>query len=395
MLRWLIFIQAIVYLLIVPLLRAASELGYKPPMLASAVALTALAAGGFLFPLNRSSLHPALPYKGRIGPASWLWAGWLLLAVAYAILVLQYGLLDRRQGSEVMAELYAGLPLPVLAIIRVYELLLVPVIIIYLFSGKSTPRWQRNIVIVVVLLSIPFLGLSDSRSRLIVLAMSILSFMTTRSVIKQLYSNAKLVAGIGVVGVFFSIVSSQRAEKYGSVSDFLFSEVYVRLDGLNLVGKLKDAGLLSWWGSFDFAMVGPLLSKIPFLEAARTAKLLGRTSTKQYVIRDLLRSNSFDDSNSMILDPLYFGGLVGLFIGFVLMMWGARAFDRYVAEDKLLTNKLGTGFAMTFATGIVVFENDWLGSFANMGLTFILISGLLVLCTNKIESSSFLERNVL
>lgn len=383
MLRWLILIQAVVYLLIVPILRAGTELGYSPPLIATFVALLALILGGFLFPLRRSLVYPAPSDVVRFRPASWLWIAWLGLTVAYALVVLQYGLFDRRQGSEVMAELYASLPLPILAILRTYELLLVPVIIIYMFNTASTPKWQRFVIMLSVAASLPFLGLADSRSRLIVLGMSLVAFLSTDQVLRQLYGNVRLfLAGAGATLVFV-VVSTQRATNYASANDYLFSEVYVRLDGLNLVSSLREASLLSWWGSFDFEMAGPLLSKIPFLEAARTAKLLGRTSTKQYVIRDLLRSNSFDDSNSMILDPLYFGGLAGLFVGFLLTMLAARRFDRYILEGRLAINKVPTALAMTFGTGIVVFENDWLGSFANMGLTLILILGLLTFCTQR------------
>lgn len=383
MLRWLILIQAVAYLLVVPMLRAELELGYHPPLIATLIALTALLVGGFLFPLRRSPLHAVHSDVDRLRPASWLLIAWLGLTIAYALVVIRYGLFDRRQGSEVMAELYATLPLPILGILRVYELLLIPIIILYMYHASSTPRWQRVAILLGVLASLPFMGLADSRSRLIVMGMSLIAFLPPDRFLRQLYRNWQLLlAGAGAI-LAFSVISSERAARYASVNDYLFSEVYVRLDGLNLVSKLREAGLLSWWGSFDFAMAGPLLSKIPFLEAAQTAKLLGRTSTKQYVINDLLRSNSFDDSNSMILDPLYFGGLLGLFIGFLVMMVLARVFDQYIMDGKLMINRFQTALAMTFATGIVVFENDWLGSFVNMGLLMLLIFGLLTFCTTK------------
>lgn len=383
MLRWLILIQAVVYLLIAPVLRAQLELGYKPSFVVTFTALAALVVGAFVPPLRAANTRLAASNGIRFQPQSWLWFGWLTLALAYAAIVVQYGLFDRRQGSDVMAELYATFPLPVLGILRTYEILLIPVILLYAFGASSTPRWQRAIFVLTVIASLPFLGLADSRSKLVVLGMSFVAFIPAARFVSYLYSNWRLMAGGAVAAFVFVFVGVQRAMQYGSLTDYLFAEVYVRLDGLNLVTKLREASILSWWGSFDLTMAAPLLSKIPFLEAAQNAKLLGRTSTKQYFIQDLLQSRSFDDSNSMVLDPLYFGGLAGLFIAFFFTMRAARFFDRYVLENRLFLNRASTALAMAFATGIIVFENDWVGSFANMAVVAVLSFGFLLVCTRR------------
>lgn len=389
MLRWLILIQAVVYLLIMPSLRASMEPGYDPPLLASLVAIMALIFAGFVPPLGRHEGLPAQSMASRLEPRSWLWIAWIFLAVAYAIITVRYGLLDRRQGSEYMAELYATLPLPVLAILRTYELLLVPVIIIYAFGSAERPKWQRTLMFVTILASLPFMGLADSRGRLIIIGISIAAFVPVKTFISYFYRNVAVFAAAGLASIAFLIVSMQRAEKYGSFKDYLFLEVYSRLDGLNLVVKLKEASLLSYWGKFDLEMVTPLIAKIPFLEAAQTAKLLGRTSTKQYIIQDLLRSNNFDDSNSMVTDPLYFGGLFGLLVAFFALGLGARAFDRYVLNDRMLVSFVPTTLALAFGTGAIIFENDYVGSIANMALSAILIAIFLVVGTRRTIAPEF------
>jgi hypothetical protein len=88
----------------------------------------------------------------------------------------------------------------------------------------------------------------------------------------------------------------------------------------------------------------------------------------------------------MILDPLYFGGLAGLFVGFFFMMRAARSFDRYVVEDRILVSRAATAVSMAFATGIVAFENDWVGSLANIAVTAILCFVFLALCTRRGET---------
>lgn len=389
MLRWLVLVQAVIYLLVMPSLRAGVELGYNPPLIAGLLAVAALVMGGFVPSLARSLTHPARPTVARLRPRQCLWIGWVLLAIAYAIIAVSYGLLNRRQGSEYIAELYATLPLPVLAVLRGYELLLIPVIILYTFGLAKDQTRQRWAILLTALISLPFMGLADSRGRLLVMAIYLMSFLPVDRFLTYFYRNWRLVAGGGAAVIAsFVTVSLQRAADYGSRGDYLFTEVYARLDGLNLVTKLKEASLLSNWGHFDYGMLSPLIAKIPFLEAAQTAKLLGRTSTKQYIIQDLLRGRNFDDSNSMITDPFYFAGLIGVAVAFLVLGRAMRLFDRFIAEGRLLVAFWPTTIALAFATSVAVFENDYVGSLANMAQVTIVIAIFLGLCTTRLSPNA-------
>lgn len=388
MLRWLVFIQACVYLLIMPTLRASVELGYNPPITLALIAVVALALGSFFPPLNRTTLNPVSDDIVRLRPRSSLWLGWILLAFVYSIVAVRYDLLNRRQGSEFMAELYATLPLPVLAILRGYELLFIPTLILYTFGTDKEEKWHRIAILVASLLSLPFMGLADSRGRLLVMGIYLVSFVPSDRFIVYFFRNWRIIAG-GLLGVSaFAAASVKRAADYGSLSDYLFMEVYSRLDGLNLVAKLQEASLMSNWGKFDFAMFDPLIAKIPFLEAAQTAKLMGRTSTKQYLIQDILRSSNLDDTNSMITDPVYFAGVAGLVIAFFGLGWGLRRFDKFIAEKRLLVAFWPTTIAFSFAISFSVFENDYIGSLANMLQVMVLIAIFLAFCANR-RSSAF------
>lgn len=48
MLRWLVLVQAVVYLLLMPWLRSGAELGYSPPFVAAWVATIGLVLGSYL-----------------------------------------------------------------------------------------------------------------------------------------------------------------------------------------------------------------------------------------------------------------------------------------------------------------------------------------------------------
>ena len=380
MLRWLVLIQAVIYLLVMPWLRSRAELGYNPPFFAAWVAVLALGAGGFLA-VGSNHTRPAA--KEVLRPRRWLWLAWVLLAILYAFVAVRFDLLNRRQGSEFMAELYATLPIWALGILRVYEQLLIPMLILYTFGSRGDHRWQRATVILVSIASLPFMGLADSRGRLLVLGLYLLCFVPLQQFLAYFYRNWRILVGATGAAAMFFVISAQRASEYGSFRDYLFVEVYSRLDGLNLVSQLRDAGLLSYTGSFDFGMFSPLIAKIPFLDAAQTAKLLGRTSSKQYIIQDLLHSTKFDDSNSMITDPLYFGGLILLFIAFFIFGRTMLRFDRYIADRRLLNSLLPTVLAMSFATSFAVFENDFFGSFANLAQVAILLLAFLLIATKK------------
>lgn len=379
MLRWIILVQAVVYLLLMPWLRSGVELGYNPPVLAAWIAIIALVTGSFI----RIGKHVPNIAQEPLRPRPWLWVAWITLALLYAFVAISFDLLNRRQGSEFMAALYATLPLWALVILRIYEQLLIPVLILYTFGSEQGQPWQRASVIIVSIASLPFMGLADSRGRLVVMGLFLLCFVPAQRFLTYFYRNWRIVAGGFIAAGTFFIISARRASEYGSLRDYLFVEVYSRLDGMNLVTQLREANLLPYRGTFDLDMFSPMVAKIPFLEAAQTAKLLGRTSSKQYVMQDLLRSTKIDDSNSMITDPLLFGGLIGLFIAFFLFGRAMLRFDRYVANGLLLRSLLPTALAMSFATSFAVFENDFFGSFANLAQVGILIAIFLALTTQR------------
>src|SRR6478735_1810873 len=129
MLRWIILTQAVVYLLVMPALRAQGEAGYHPPILIGLIGVAALFAGVML---HRP--QPAIqtqPTRSSLAPRGQLWIGIVALAVLYSLVSLQFGLLNRRQGSEMMAEIFGTMPFWAMIIIRGYELLLPLLIILY------------------------------------------------------------------------------------------------------------------------------------------------------------------------------------------------------------------------------------------------------------------------
>ncbi len=384
MFRWLILTQAVIYLLVMPYLRGLSELGYNPPLMIGLYATAALAIGCF-WPGKMPLVGSTGAGRVHIEPRRQLWIFILLWVLVYAYVSINFGLLNRRQGSEFMAELYASVPLWALAILRGYELLLVPIILIYGFAARAELGYQRLIVGLALLASLPFMGIADSRGRLLVIAIYIVCFIPAPRFFGYLTRNVRIyIGGALALGAFF-FYSFQRSSQYYSLNDYLLVEVYSRLDGLNIVTQLRDANLLPNFGQFDLAMFEPLISKIPFLEAAQTAKLLGRTSSKQYYIQDLLKSARLDDSNSLVADPMYFAGIAGVIGAFLLLGLAIRRFDRFIASDGMFVRWLSTIVAMAFVTSFAVFENDFVGAFAAFVQTAAVLTSFILVGCRKSE----------
>lgn len=366
MARWIILAQVMVYLAIMPFLRSRGELGYHPPVLVGALAVAAFAVGAFGF--ARMKEQPAVQPKLTLalGPRASLSIAIIILAVAYIVLSIQFGLLNRRQGSELMAVIFGTLPLWALAVIRGYELTFLPLVIIYFLSPAKIPRWERISVGTIIVASLPFMGIADSRGRLLGMALTVLMFLPVATFRKYLFRNIRVIVIVAVVATSFFYYSALRSNAYYSLRDYLQVEVFQRLDGLNVVAQLREAHLLSYYGEWDWNAVGPLISKIPFIEAAQAAKIAGRTSTKQYYIQDVLLSVRLDDSNSMITDPLYLTGIVGMIVVFVILGYICRRFDRFNLRDPFANPRYQIVLALAFATSFVSFEADFMGAIASV-----------------------------
>lgn len=396
MFKWIFFLQAFIYLLLMPYLRSGLDIAYHPPLGAGILAILSLYAG-FAFRNLRlgdideigkvaeyqdaAKLHPR-PYLAYAIPA---------LVFLYAVMVVSFGLLNRRQGSEYMAELYAGLPIYALAIIRSYEILLVPFFLLYAFGGDDNVV-RRRIVMIALFLSLPFTGIADSRSRLLLIALYIICFVHPKKFVEFFYRYIRFyIVGIVVIGAFV-FYSYQRSSSYSSFNEYLYFEVYQRLDGLNLVTDMRDAGLIDKIGQFDFSMFAPLLSKIPFLEAARAAKLIGQTSTKQYYLHNLLGRSQLDTSNSMIGDPLYFAGWLGIIVAFGLIGYAIARSDGFVARGALMRNANTSAIAIAFVTSFAVIENDLVTGVVSFVQNYIFVALLLLFGTTRVVTPSLTEQ---
>lgn len=390
MFRWIFFAQAVIYLLIMPVLRRSLEFGYHPSLGSGLLAIASLIAGYVLYGIrNKNAATSSESFSmPAIYPKGFLVYAIPVAAILYATTVLSYGLLSRRQGSEFMAELYSQLPIYALIIIRFYEILLIPFILLYLFPARI-PLFHKRIAFSAIILSLPFTGIMDSRSKLLIIVLYVACFIKVDNFKNAFLKYARLYfVGLIAAGAFV-FYSAQRLSGYSSFNDFLLVEVYQRLDGLSLVTDLRDSGALDRTGQFNFAMFDPLLSRIPFLEAARVAKSMGRTSSKQYYLQEVLGRNQLDAPNSMIADPLYFAGWAGVIVAFIVLGYLIAIHDGFIKAGKLFRgSKNRTAIAIAFVTSFVLIENDLVGAPLSFLQNYIVVSLFLMLGTTHRPQST-------
>lgn len=372
MIRWVILAQAIIYLVVMPWLRSLGELGYHPPIAIGIVAVAAFAIGAFL--KLGSVLPPPIELhdKPSLEPRPFLWIAIIILSVVYDVVSFQFGLLNRRQGSEMMAEIYGTMPLWALGIIRGYEIIFVPLILIYILAQNVKP-FEKLAIVISVLVSLPFMGISDSRGRIVLIALTVVAFFPLSKVLRYVASNFRALLAACLVIASFTYFSSMRSDNYFSARDYLQIEVFQRLDGLNIVSQMRSANLMPYNGTWDVEVFTPLISKIPFLEAAQEAKLRGQTSSKQYYLQRVLRSDKIDDSNSMITDPLYFGGILGLAVVFIIFGRLCLTFDNFVNKTPFHSDIGSLALALAFGTSFISFEADFVSAVVNTAQGWIII----------------------
>lgn len=364
MFRIVFISQITIYLIVMPIIRIGFEPFYRPPIAYGFLALISFGLGALTF---RRRLFAKSSHVEVFGPQfivrRHLFLFIFIAAVAYAFVVYTEGLFNRRQGSEVMAVIYGNLPIYKLAIIRLYEISIIPVLTIAFLNREDRFNLNSIAIGLIALMALPFMGVSESRGRLIVFALSFAVFFPPSTVLKSVLMNFKVLLGLSLSFLVFYIVSISRALQYGRINDYLYYEVVTRIDGLNLASELYGSGNLTAGGSWDGAMFSPFIAKIPFFEAGRIAKLSGITSTKQYYLRDILGTSRIDTSSSMILDPLYYAGTLGVIISFFILGVFIRKFDWYINRKDYFSSRFQLSCALTLVSAFIMIENDF---FANV-----------------------------
>jgi hypothetical protein len=297
-------------------------------------------------------------------------AGWSLL---YMYTVISNGLLDRRQGSEVMAFIYGGLPILDLAIIRGFEIIYYPILFIIIAGLQHDRKMLLKLLLILFLISFLFSGVFESRAKIIILISYYYILYISPNFdwvpISKIYFNLLLF----FTGILIFFISSVRLSGFDDIGGYIFVDIFSRLDGLEFSSKLSNEGVAPWWGTFDVNIFSNFLSVLPFLDSARELKVDGLTSSKNYLLQNILGSSQFDVNNSVITDLYYFGGYLFLILGGALYGYYVSRFDASVKSNKLYDSRLSIAFAFSFLLNAFRFELDFFGMIVSISRDFILI----------------------
>jgi hypothetical protein len=340
-----------------------------------------IAKGGYSTALSPVVvLPPSLP--------AWSKLCLIVLACAYIFLVFSNGLIDRRQGSEVMAQIYANIPLFELLILRIFEIIFYPVLIVVVIG------LYRDVSILTKLLMASFfigffcMGVLSSRSKLIIpLLFYYVIFIAPKTVWQPLSRNF-LVSGSLILTSLALLIGLDRVEGVDDLSVYFIDDVFKRVDGLELISLVDKIVDIPFFGTLDVDIFSNFLAVIPFMEKASILKEMGLTSSKSYLLKIILGYSQFDINNSAITDIYYFGGYILLIVGSYFYGYLVMKFDLSVRSYNLWRGRVKMAFMLSFLINAIRIEQDYFSILFNTLRDFVILYLLFLGLRFSIKSES-------
>lgn len=374
----LVLLQIFAFLFISPLIITFTggstdyRLGLSVLLLLSFVAGLALAK--YRSPLNTLRRAASFPVM-----TTWLKLSLIILTAAYISVVVSNELMVRRQGSEVMAEIFANLPVFQLLVLRVYEVIFYPVLIAVLVGMRRDRSATTKLLLLGFFVGFAFTGVLDSRAKLITpLLFYYVIFIASKSSWRPVPSKFLVMGGVFLGLMAFSI-GLDRSSDFDRVSEYFFEDVLRRLDGLELISIVDGVVNIPLFGTLDTHIFANFLAGIPFYEGAAALKEAGLTSSKSYLLQVVLGFDQFDINNSVVTDLYYFGGYPLLIAGSCLYGYLVMAFDLAVRSNDICRNRRRMAFMLSFLVNALRIEQDYfsiaLSTFRDFLILYFLFYG--------------------
>ena len=345
------------YLVVAPLLSGSLGAGATWIVAVPAVALGAFGAGAAAAsrtPHLRKTSGRRLEFK------TWFLAAFASLSVLYFLFIAVSGQLERRVTSEVAAKRASNFNFGDFSS-RVFELGFWPCVVLIAYSALE--RRQTPSLYVIVAASVGWIGLGIQNSRWQLATPFLLAFVFFINS-RRSSSNRAAWAYFGLLAVGCSAVLALTflRDRALGFSYAVRHHLIERLDGLNLVDQVLRRNDTVIWGTWNPEMFRYMVSYNPFAQESSALKFAGLTSTKQWVLSNVLHSGSIDAPNSLVLDPLYFGGLGLLALCFLALGSACQVFDRSARSGSWTTNRYATALFLAFGvTAATIVEKDMFG----------------------------------
>lgn len=296
--------------------------------------------------------------------------GWIVVCT---LISFNYGLFDRRIGTEVVAELFASIPPLELMAFRILEISLALLMscVLLNFSERKNSFLINSSLFMAILFAFFVLGAGSSRSATGLFLISILLIVQNKfepkKLIRLLYK-AAFFAGI----IFLAVTASRMSlNEDASVNDYFSSEVLQRVDGLEVVSQIIDKYGYQMTGVNASAALNPITSLIPFLDKAKELKAEALTTVKSVILEQELDSKSRDVNSFIVLDTYYCGGILGVTLVAILIAYFSRLVDKKIG---VTSNWIFQIFLIAIVINFVVMERE------AVGMVISIIRDWLILC---------------
>ncbi|MET0107024.1 MAG: hypothetical protein ABW072_18075 [Sedimenticola sp.] len=368
----IVSLQIIIFLFVSPILLADldANIDYRFDV---ATAFAIFFVIGVLMATQLSSgMQQFRPVYGPRIP-SWFILIVIALTAIYILTVIQNDLFYRRQGSEVMALKYSTLSFYSHTILRIYEIIYYPVLLVTLASLPADRRHSLRWLLFFLFVGFIFTGVSDSRSKLLIpLVFYYVLFIAPKPILRPIPRSGLITFAVVLI-VAVAAVGVSRLEAFKDVSDYFVYDFLKRTDGLEFVSIVSSSTQIPFFGTLDNHIFSNFIAMLPFLEISMELKEAGLTSSKSYLLQVVVGSESIDTNNSVLTDPFYYGGFIGLTLAGLIYGYCVGSFDRLVKNGGIWKNRFIAALLMSFLLNAIRIENDLFGMVFLIARDFLIV----------------------
>lgn len=368
-----VLIQIIIYLFIMPLSLFNLDVVKNYRFDLSLVFLIFFLAGAFSVRknLNTKSILNNKQYIPKVTLTLKLML--ILLSICYIFVIISNDLLVRRQGSDVIAIIYANLNSIDLLIIRVFEIIFYPILLLTFYNFRRDKTTSSKVLLLSLVVAFFFTGIIDSRAKLLIPILTYYVFFIAPGRIYQPIKPIIFKITALILILLACLIGFSRINDFIDLGKYLQNDILSRLDGLELISLVHEQSNIPFWGSFDFLIFTNFIASIPFFEEAKALKAVGLTSSKNYLLQVILGRSQMDMNNSLLTDLFYFGGYPLLVLGSGIYGYCSAKLDFFILSETLFSSRLKTSFMMSFFINSLRLEQDYFGILISIFRDFLIL----------------------
>lgn len=373
MLYLIAIIEILIYLFVAPLMRTVADKDIGEYSFGIAIFfLGFFLLGGFLAPRRnkiKSGREDVFLIPEAVSLKWLLMIAWMLAVVVTSFF---YELYNRRIGTESAAELFASIPPFQLVIFRSLEIFIpfLASLIISEFFVNKTNGFNVGVVAAILIGVIFLLGVGSSRSWVGLIFLMVL-ILTQNKLPRRIFGRLIWKSVIVSSFVFFAVTLLRfHSGDDRPLDEYVSAEILQRVDGLEVISQIIDMHGYHAFGINAYAIVNPIVSAIPFFDAAVQLKSEALTTVKSVILDEEFQSGLRDVNSFFFLDVYYWGGLIGVALAAVAIGFFSKLVDLRVG---VTTGWVYQIFLVSLAINLVILEREAIGIFISVIRDWIIL----------------------